>query len=138
MANWSARLGEGPHRFDGLVQRVDKVGRGRLQAPGSRRSSADNRRGTGIGADDRIELIKKAIQLRPAIQQGHATMVGGGGERGHDSYRFVFSAPPGRAEQVAQLADGGLKQHGRQPGVFGDVRACADAVPRPEEPLPTN
>ena len=133
----SARLGEGPHRFDGLVQRVEKIGRRCLQPPG-RVDQRGYRRGAGIGADDRIELIEKVIQLRRAVQQGDAAVVGGGRERGQDSHRFVFSAAPGRGEQVAQLADGGLEQHGRQPGVLGDVRARADGARGLQNRLSTN
>ena len=54
-------------------------------------------------------------------------MIGGGAECGKDPHRLVFPAAPGRCEQVAQLTDGGLEQHGRQPVVFGDVLACADS-----------
>ncbi|GLE52356.1 hypothetical protein ATCCBAA256_19250 [Mycobacterium montefiorense] len=120
-----ARLGEGLHRLDGLVQGVEQVG-SRLRKAVRRIDERGHGRGAGVSTDNRIELIEKAIQLPPGIQQGAAAVVGGGTQRGEDPHGSIVAASSGGRQQVAQLADGRLEQHGRKPGVFRNVGARPD------------
>ncbi|CAG6933557.1 hypothetical protein PICSAR132_03753 [Mycobacterium avium subsp. paratuberculosis] len=121
----AACLGEGLHRLDGLVQRVQQIRRRLRQAP--RRIQQGRHRGrAGVGADNRIELIEKAIQLRPGVEQADPPMIGSRPQGGQNSHRPVIAAAPRGGEQIAQLADRRLEQHGGQPLVLRNMGAVAD------------
>lgn len=95
-----ALFGQGLHRFDGVVQDVDEVGRGGLQAAGGVQQRGDRGR-AGVGGHDGVELVEHPGQLRAGCQQGAAPVVGGGRDGGQDADTVVFAGPAGRGQDVA-------------------------------------
>ena len=66
------------------------------------------------------------LSCAPAFRSFSAAVLGSRIDGGQHPHRLVLATSPGGGEDVAQLADGRLEQHGRQFDVFMDVSAGAD------------
>ncbi|SKV85252.1 Uncharacterised protein [Mycobacteroides abscessus subsp. massiliense] len=53
-------------------------------------------------------------------------MIGRRTNRGQNAQGLILAAAASGGQDLTQLVDGGLKQHGRQPGVLGDMPALTD------------
>ncbi|SKT84596.1 Uncharacterised protein [Mycobacteroides abscessus subsp. abscessus] len=118
-------LGQGLHGAHRLMQGIDEIRCGLRESVRGLHQRRD-RRGALVGRDDGVELIQHAVQLCGAGEQFGAPMIGGGPDRRQNPHGVVLAAAAGRGQDLAQLVDGGLEQHGRQSGVLGDMPALAN------------